>query len=122
MIRSYSSEQKAAVLAALLAGQSVSAVAREYKIPPGTVKSWKSRLNNGSDVASVATQKKAEVGDLLLAYLRANLEALEVQAQFFKNESWLAKQNAADLAVLHGVTTDKAIRLLEAMNHGVGTV
>jgi hypothetical protein len=59
------------------------------------------------------TQKK-EIGDLLLAYLRSNLEALQAQAVMFSNEQWLAKQNAADVAVLHGVMTDKAIRLLEA--------
>lgn len=34
---------KAAVLAALLTGQSVTEVAKEYKINPATVRSWKSR-------------------------------------------------------------------------------
>jgi len=29
----------------------------------------------------------------------------------------LAKQNAADAAVLHGVLTDKAVRLLEALSN-----
>lgn len=55
--RKYSEETKAAVLAALLEGQAVSQVAREYDIPRGTVKSWKNRLKN-EGVAKVATQKK----------------------------------------------------------------
>jgi transposase-like protein len=45
MANHYSEEIKAAVMAALLTGQSVSEVAKEYKIPEGTIYSWKSRQN-----------------------------------------------------------------------------
>lgn len=106
----YSEEKKAAALAALLQGQSLSAVAREYKIPKGTLAGWKK-----ANIPNDPTQKK-DVGELLLGYLETNLEALKAQAEFFKTEDWLKKQNAADVAVLHGVMTDKAVRLLEAMN------
>lgn len=98
-------------MAALLAGQSVNSVAAEYNIPLGTVKSWRARTKT---VAGVDPQKKAEVGDLLLEYLRANLAALKVQAEQFADKSWLKTQDASDLAVLHGVMTDKAVRLMEA--------
>lgn len=98
-------------MAALLAGQSVSSVAAEYNIPTGTVKSWRARA---STVAGVDPQKKSEIGDLLLSYLRANLAALEAQAHAFADEKWLKTQTASELAVLHGVMTDKAIRLMEA--------
>ncbi|MFA5376940.1 MAG: helix-turn-helix domain-containing protein [Dehalococcoidia bacterium] len=107
----YSDDTKAAAMAALLAGQSIGQVAREYNIPKGTVSSWKNRGIGVQD----ATQKK-DVGELLLNYLHTNLEALAAQAEMFKNESWLMRQNAADVAVLHGVMTDKAIRLMEAFN------
>lgn len=110
MSRNYSDETKAAVMAALLAGQSVSSVAKEYRIPKGTVSSWKKRS------AIPATQKK-DIGDLLTKYLETNLEALQAQAEAFKNPVWLAKQNASDAAVLHGVMTDKAVRLLEALSN-----
>lgn len=106
----YSDETKAAVIAALLAGQSVSAVAKEYDIPKGTVSSWKTR-----DVAGVATQK-AEIGDLLIEYLTENLKTLRRQAELFRTEEWLMDQPASDAAVLHGVLTDKAVRLLEALS------
>lgn len=57
--KQYSPEVKAAVIAALLSGQSVSSVAEEYNIPKGTVKGWKSRgINNNTEVAEVATKKK----------------------------------------------------------------
>lgn len=113
--RSYSDATKAAALAALMEGQSISSVAKEYNIPKGTVSGWKS---NPPDVDP--TQKK-EIGELLTDYLRANLEALRAQAEHFKDKSWLARQNAADVAVLHGVMTDKAVRLLEAFSAGNDT-
>src|SRR5678816_707441 len=101
-------------MAALLAGQSVAVVAQEYDIPEGTVKSWKSR-QGGDTVATVATEKKEEIGDLLVEYIRLSLESLKAQVQHFGDKNWLASQDADALAVLHGVQTDKAIRLLEAI-------
>lgn len=113
MAKKYSDETKAAVVAALLAGQSVNSVAREYKIPPGTVSNWKNRPG----VPHNGIQKRSEaIGELLIKYLQTNLETLDKQARFFGDESWLKKQTASDAAVLHGVMTDKSVRLLEAMS------
>lgn len=114
----YQPEVKAAVMSALLTGQSVCSVAREYKIPKGTVSSWKRKAFNKVDgVEENSTQKKA-IGDLLMEYLEANLRSLKVQAEHFGDKTWLASQPADSLAVLHGVQTDKAIRLLEALTAG----
>lgn len=110
----HSDEVKAAVVAALLSGQSVCEVAREYNIPRGTVSAWKSR-RGPKTVATDATQKK-EIGDLILEYLRANLETLKVQAELFRDRKWISRQSADSAAVLHGVMTDKAIRILEALS------
>jgi len=105
--RSHSPETQAAVLAALLEGQSISSVAREYKIPRSTVSRW----NKDKVVDQI---ERPDVSELLLDYLRTNLETLKSQARFFGSHDWLKDQNAADLAVLHGVMTDKTIRILEA--------
>jgi len=110
-MKKYTNETRAAVMAALLSGQSICSVAKEYNIPKGTVSYWK---KNGGP--NNQTQKK-DIGDLLVKYLETNLEALQAQAEAFKNTEWLAKQNAADAAVLHGVMTDKAVRLLEALSN-----
>lgn len=112
MARQYSDETKAAVMAALLSGQSINQVARDYKIPKGTVSYWK-RHAGGRDVS---TQKKERIGELLVDYLTTSLETLRAQAELFRDESWLKRQTASDVAVLHGVVTDKAIRLLEALS------
>lgn len=108
----YEPEIKAAVLAALLTGQSVSAVAREYKVPKTTVWAWKQ--NTESPVPNNPNAKR-EIGDLLLVYLRTAIETLTAQQRVFADVDWLKKQPASELAVLHGVTADKAIRLLEAL-------
>lgn len=114
----YDDATKAAVMAALLMGQSVAEVAKRYQINPATVRSWKSRQQNGGSVASlatVATEKRERVGELLFDYLEAMLRTLKVQAEHFSDKKWLDKQHAESLAVLHGVSVDKAVRLLEAL-------
>ena len=108
----YSDETKAQVMAALPAGPSINALAREDKIPKQTISNWKNRDKPG--VPRDDTQKAAEIEDLLSGYLKENLKTLRAQAEFFREETWLKKQEASQLAVLHGVLSDKAIRLLEA--------
>lgn len=111
----YSDQVKAQALAALLAGQAPSDVARAFGIPVGTLRSWKSRQQRGEGVAVVAMEKRERIGALLLDYLEINLETLKIQQLVFRNEEWLLKQSASEIAVLHGVSFDKAVRLLEGL-------
>lgn len=104
-------------MAALLSGQSVSATAREYKIPKSTAMNWKKQLTGDK---SPALSHAEEIGDLIVAYLRENLVTLAAQMRHFRDPEWLKKQPANELAVLHGVTADKAIRLLEAIEPADG--
>jgi transposase-like protein len=109
----YPADIKAAAMAALLTGQSVSAIAAQYNIPEGTLWSWRNRDLNANH-ASDASQRKT-IGELLEEYLRASLQTLKAQVEIFADREWLQKQDASELAVLHGVCTDKAIRLLESL-------
>ena len=111
--QSYSEDTKAAVMAAMLAGQSVSEVAKAYGIPRGTVCYWSAQMDRSAYQSCPSTKK--EIGDLILAYLKVTLETLAVQQRVFADEKWLRLQPASELAVLHGVSADKAIRLLEAL-------
>lgn len=111
----YNDEVKAAALAALLAGQTLATVAATFGVPIGTLKSWKSRTMGSESVASVASDKRERIGDLLLEYLEEGLTTLRDQVKVFRDESWLKTQTASELAVLHGVIADKQIRLLEAL-------
>lgn len=120
MAREYPAEVKAQVMAALLAGQSVSAAAKAYHIPKGTVSGWKQRETEPmiEGVAGVATQKGEleEVGNLLLRLVRAELKSLIAQAEHTGDKNWLNKQEASQLAMLHGVSHDKIFRLIEALD------
>lgn len=123
MSTEYSDQIKAQALAALLAGQSVSEVARMFGVPLGTLKSWKQRNPDATDRsvfvdavdASDASIKRAKIGALLMDYSIASLETLIAQQRVFREYEWLQKQSAADAAILHGVSFDKVIRLLESL-------
>lgn len=122
MKRQYSDEIKAQVMAALLTGQSVSQTAKAYNVPEGTIKVWKMR--SGDDVEPVtsnATEKREQMGALILDYLAENLVTLKKQLRIFCNEEWLKKQSASELAVLHGVIADKSFRLLDALAERPGS-
>lgn len=114
----YSEQLKAQALALLMAGEAPARVAATLGIPIGTLKSWKSRQRNGEGVATVATEKRERIGELLLDYLEVTLETLKQQQLVFRDVDWLKKQSAAEVAVLHGVGVDKAIRLLEGLADG----
>ena len=116
--RNYDDDTKAAVMAELAAGQGVGKVAGDYKIPVGTVKSWKKRLNGEQPVAP---QKREAIGELLVEYLETNLRTLKAQSLVFANKEWLERQSAQEAAILHGVLTDKTVRLLEALGGPEGT-
>lgn len=95
-------------MAALLAGQSVTQVAEMYQIPHQTVSEW-AQANGIGEV-----RQKKDIGELVGAYLNETLETLRTQAEFARNLDWLRQQPASEFAVLHGVMSDKAIRILEA--------
>lgn len=99
-------ETKAQVIAALLAGQSIDKAADAYNIPPETVKLWKRECIGHAH---------AEFGPLLAIYVKRCLETLTTQAEHMADKAWLKDQNAADLAVCHGVLADKTVRILEAV-------
>lgn len=111
--RDYSDEVRAAVMASLLAGQSVSAVAREYKLPKGTVSDWKRKAAEG--VGPTPTQKRNEIGAMLLELVEANIAALVAVSHTMADPEWSRKQSASELGTIFGITYDKVIRMLEAM-------
>ena len=126
MTREYTPEVKAAVMAALLAGQSISSVAKKYEIPKGTVSGWQKQAGNplgalvnpSPGVATVATQKKQdEILDLMLDLVIAQLKSQIALADHAGDKKWLTTQDASAIAMLIGVSNDKVFRLIEAMGH-----
>lgn len=111
----YADDTRAAVMAALLAGQSVPEISREYDIPQSTVRDWRGRIPHISAM-SAAEGGADRIGELLLTYLATSLESLQRQVELFGDERWLRQQEASGVAVLHGVQSDKAHRLIELLS------
>jgi transposase-like protein len=101
-----------------LSGQSVAAVARAFHLNHKTVIEWRNAAGLGS--THVEPEKKALIGDLTVANLRETLTTLRLQAEQFRDPDWLRRQSAEGAAVLYGVMSDKAFRLLEALDAGGG--
>jgi transposase len=107
--KAHSDETRAAVMAALLAGQGVNDVAEQFKIPKQTV----SLINQSLDKFGL---KKAEskIPQLVETALEALLESVILIANKTKDDKWLSEQPADKLAVFQGVNCDKAFRILDA--------
>ena len=75
----------------------------------------KRRLDDEVYGEELNDDERKAVGELLIEYLRASIASLVMQTQVFGDREWLEQQDASSLAVLHGVQTDKVVRLLEAM-------
>ena len=122
MAREYSPEVKAQVMAALLAGQSASSIAKEFGIPRGTVISWQERkvqpiLGGVATDASDASQKRqGEINVLILDLVIAQLKSQIAMAEHAGDKKWLTLQDASAVAMLLGVSNDKIFRLLQALD------
>lgn len=111
-MRRYSDEEKAAVMAALMAGQSISQVAEQYNIPTGTISNWSAAK---AHMGQVLEGQKRAIGELVLECLRSELAMLIAQSKVMMDATWIQKQSASELGVARGISFDKAIRLLEAL-------
>ena len=111
--REHDEQTKAAVMAALLTGQSVYAAARDFKIPIGTVKRWSADAKER--LAPVRNQKQERIGDLLIDNVEAALETTREILNVVKDPKWLRIQEASEIGVLYGIIQDKTFRILEAL-------
>lgn len=112
-------ELRASVLASLLSGSSVADIARKTKIPDTTIARWRDQAGIGpkapKDPHWIGDETKQDLGERVGSYLDDILVSLRAQAIHTRDKDWLDRQNAHDLAILHGVFADKAIRLLGAL-------
>lgn len=109
MGKPYSDEVRAAALAALLAGQSVSAVAREHRLSRKTLITWRDTAGLGS--THVPQEKRAEIGDRVIAHVDGLLVTLQAIAATVNDPAWLKKYSPAEVGTLYGILADKAIYL-----------
>lgn len=115
MAREYDDQTRAAVMAALLAGQSVSKISDDHGVPRSTIYGWKDKIleHVGDDVAAAATEKKDRIGALLLQLVETELSSMITMSEVTARSEWILKQPASELAVFYGVRSDKLIRILD---------
>lgn len=111
--KKHSDEIRAQVMASLLAGQGVTEVATQYNLDVSIVSRWRSAMPEDK-LQAIATKKGDKIEALLYGYLTTTLNTLKEQAEIVGEREYVIKQPAGELAVLHGVMADKAVRLLEA--------
>jgi len=111
--KAHSDQTRSEAIAALLQGQAVSEVARKYKLPHATVSGLKKQLSS-EQFDEVRRKKQESLAELIEGHLQASLQAARNIANQTNNADWLNKQDADKLGVFYGITTDKAIRILEA--------
>lgn len=112
--KAHSDDTQAQVKALLLAGEGVMEVARQLNIDHSSVSRIKSSL--GPDELHELARKKGDtIENLVVDYLVTNLKTLRTQAEIAGERAYIEKQPAGELSLLHGVMSDKSIRLLEAI-------
>lgn len=115
MRRVYDRETKILVQSLLAAGKTTRQVALETGIPEGTIRSWQQRQHQRAAAKSLGTSSVERLTKAIEEYLHEILEALAAQARFTRTSEWLQKQSAADLAALHIALSERAFRLLSAI-------
>jgi transposase len=106
-------EKRAAIIAALLAGESFQQIIKRYQVAKSTVSRLKKSLTEG-EFQPLGTEKTERLIDLVEAHLIASLKAGTNIANQTNNQHWRDKQSADSLAILYGVLADKSLRVLEA--------
>ena len=108
--RKYSEQERAAALAdVVLIGSS--ATSAKYDIPRSTIITWQQEFS----IVHNPSIKKSVIEALAMTYLEASLQALTAQAYVISQPEYIERQPAGELAILHGVVADKAVRLLDAL-------
>lgn|SRR5262245_22962265 len=100
---------------AILGGLTISQSAGKYGVPRETVRDWFAK--SGNDLAALRQEKLENSADLLADYLERNLGAMHQQIQILSDKKWLQDADPARItaiATAHGITCDKAFRILEA--------
>ena len=116
----YSDQVKAEALARVLAGESVSEIARDMQINRVTLQTWLRRESNS--VAMVATGANrptlvGRIGD----YLDANLLAMANQASRMGERSWIDAQTTSDLIAAHNELGKRAVSILDRLHPAIPT-
>src|SRR5262245_5173576 len=102
-------ELRAQVAAALLAGESLSQVARRFGVDKASALRWAAAV---SSVEPTGARTRDELAELIYDAVAATLRSLTARAEVAGRADWIEKQSAADLAQLAATDWDRIIRMV----------
>ena len=116
MITSYPAEFKAQVISEFKAGSSLNQLAAAHHCPKSTIQGWVRQHERVRVVPKKENPLAAyDLDDMAVKLVDGSVSAVQAIFGVTKDDTWLKRQNAADLAVLAGVISDKLYRLLGAI-------
>ncbi len=97
----------------ILSGEKPAIIMAELGVSAATISRAKAKISTDL-LQKMDDEQNRVIVDLVMHQLESGLEASIAISNQAHNENWRNGQNAAQLATLYGVITDKNIRLLEA--------
>ena len=119
-----SPEQRGAVIAAILAGSTLTAAAAAAGVPERTARGWMARWrrDHGGDAVSakdaaktIAAHTPDALGAAIEGYVLEGLAALRAQVKIAADPVYLASLSGRDLGVMHGIMADKLVTVLRSI-------
>lgn len=107
--RPYPAEVRTRVVAEILAGESITAVAKRNKIPVATAKGWWAE-DRPVEPTSVRTRERMVEQLYDTAY--ECFDGVRATAKLLQDPDWTRTQTASGLAELVAVLSDRSIRML----------
>ena len=111
----YDSSVRQRAISALRDGHTVRQVASDLGITTRTLRRWRAALPEDEQaeiVRRTALKKQADLGELIYGYLTTSLPSLTAQLRVMGDPVWIDRQNAREIAILHGMLWDRALRIL----------
>jgi transposase-like protein len=102
-------EFRAQVVAAVLAGESISEVARRFGVDKSSVIRWAAAMQ---PVEPTVARTREALSELIWDAVAETLKSLIARAAVTGQADWIEKQSAADLAQLGATEWDRIIRMV----------
>jgi transposase-like protein len=106
-------EQKTRISADLLTGASVNETARKHHVSPATVSRIKAEFAPET-LKQIETEKRAEIGDLLLILVESNVHAMKRISEAVSESKNINAENLSAVAEIYRTLSDTTLSILEA--------
>ena len=115
MAQTYSDTVRAEAMARVIAGETVSGVARDMSINRVTLQTWMSRA--AATVAAAPTDPAGlTLKDYLQIYLSENLITLTAHARLYRDKDWLAEQPPETIMAIDRQLSSRFVSIMDRLD------